>query len=838
MILFVVMLSGCGLFFEGQDQDTTNNASSFDQLSITGYSPVSGASITDTNPVLKWNAVPGAVSYHFRMSSNDGYESQSILPTPIIYLDSPSYTHPTPLENGISYSWTVRAEDADGITNNWSSFQRFFLQWAPEDAIHQMSPGNDAAVDNSNLDFNWNPVNGAVQYEISISAGNTSIADITDAPQYVPTSQLYGEISWKVRPFDKDGQSGAWSEIKQFEITWDNTAQGLIPADGTKIADLIPRLSWEAVDGAVSYQIRWYNQRNNLQDETMDTQEAFGYISDFNNAPLQVGTTYGWQVRALWENTQYGPWSSSNTFTITWGAIGSAVPEEGSIIFNVNQELSWGQVLSTTKYHVQLAESTADLKNETIHETTQTSFTPTSPLAVGTAYQWRVRAINTNGTEGEWSRTREFTIGGGNLTDMLPSSGSSTFDTTPTLTWDTVSGAVKYEVQLNNNQSTVTEALLTPSSPYSMTDTLEWKVRAVDLLDNTGPWSSMHSLTFNDGTLSGMAPVSQSTLSDATPTHTWNAILGAAEYQIQLAQMESQLDGSEKHAAAASSYTSANAFGDSIFWRVRAVTDNGEEGPWTDALSLTIGDNYALIPAGTFMMGSAPNEPGRADDPYETQHEVTLTKSYYISPYETTQKEWKDLMNDNPSYYKGGDDHPVENIVIKDIYKFCNAMSLRAGLTPVYTISNSSVTTDWNANGYRIPTEAEWEYAARGNTTDSRYGDIDDIAWYDGNSGGNHHAVGEKNPNAYGLYDVLGNVGEFTADWFGTFDSNPVTDPRGPSAGYYSIDQIRSDFRPYRGGGASSSSDRIRAAYRGISAIYFTGRVGAGTGIRLARNPN
>ena len=215
VILFFVILSGCVRFFA--DQDTA----SFDQLSITGYSPVSGAIITNTNTVLTWDEVPGAVSYHFKMSSDNGYEIKSILPTPIIYLDSPSYTHPTPLENGISYSWTVRAEDADGITNNWSSFQSFFLQWAPENAIHQMSPGNDAAVDNSNLSFNWNPVNGAVQYEISISAGNTSIADITDTPQYVPTSQLYGENSWKVRPIDKDGQPGAWSEIKQFEITWE-----------------------------------------------------------------------------------------------------------------------------------------------------------------------------------------------------------------------------------------------------------------------------------------------------------------------------------------------------------------------------------------------------------------------------------------------------------------------------------------------------------------------------------------------------------------------------------------------------------------------------------------
>ena len=124
---------------------------------------------------------------------------------------------------------------------------------------------------------------------------------------------------------------------------------------------------------------------------------------------------------------------------------------------------------------------------------------------------------------------------------------------------------------------------------------------------------------------------------------------------------------------------------------------------------------------------------------------------------------------------------------------------------------------------YRLPTEAEWEYAARAGTTGPRYGETDEIAWYAGNSGGRTHPVGRKRPNAWGLHDMLGNVWEWTADWYGPYPSGAASDPRGPASG---------SFRVRRGGGWYSDAGRCRSADRnGFEPSYRDFNLG----FRLAR---
>jgi formylglycine-generating enzyme required for sulfatase activity len=124
-------------------------------------------------------------------------------------------------------------------------------------------------------------------------------------------------------------------------------------------------------------------------------------------------------------------------------------------------------------------------------------------------------------------------------------------------------------------------------------------------------------------------------------------------------------------------------------------------------------DGFVLIPAGTFTMGSPASEVDRSSN--ETQHQVTLS-SFYMGRYEVTQKEWVAVMGSNPSYFKG-DDLPVEQVSWYDVIDYCNKRSIKEGLTPAYTVSGTTVTCNWKANGYRLPTEAEWEYACRAGTT-------------------------------------------------------------------------------------------------------------------------
>jgi formylglycine-generating enzyme required for sulfatase activity len=214
---------------------------------------------------------------------------------------------------------------------------------------------------------------------------------------------------------------------------------------------------------------------------------------------------------------------------------------------------------------------------------------------------------------------------------------------------------------------------------------------------------------------------------------------------------------------------------------------------------------YVRIAPGEFDMGSAKSEDGRHAD--EDQHRVSLTRAYFMKSTPVTQGEWKAVMTTNPSHFQRcGDDCPVERVTWRDAVTFLNQLSVKEGLQPCYEegrfIGDRFVGLD--CTGYRLPTEAEWEYAARAGSPDRRYGEIGDIAWYTWNSGGQPHPVGQKQANAWGLYDMLGNVWEWCQDWYGPYEPS-ATDPIGPAEG---------DFRVFRGGSWLSDEWFARAANR------------------------
>ncbi|MBC8393272.1 MAG: formylglycine-generating enzyme family protein [Deltaproteobacteria bacterium] len=209
---------------------------------------------------------------------------------------------------------------------------------------------------------------------------------------------------------------------------------------------------------------------------------------------------------------------------------------------------------------------------------------------------------------------------------------------------------------------------------------------------------------------------------------------------------------------------------------------------------------FVYIQPGTFIMGSPTNEPGRDND--EKQHRVNLTKGFYMQTTEVTQGQWKEVMGSNPSHFKNcGVDCPIEKVSWSDVQQFINKLNQREG-----------------SGTYRLPTEAEWEYAARaGSKTAFANGDIsgtvcgydsnlDAMGWYCGNANNKTHPVAQKQPNAWGLYDMHGNVWEWCQDWFGAYPSGSVTDPTGPSGG---------SFRVLRGGSWDHDARCCRSAFRG-----------------------
>ena len=171
------------------------------------------------------------------------------------------------------------------------------------------------------------------------------------------------------------------------------------------------------------------------------------------------------------------------------------------------------------------------------------------------------------------------------------------------------------------------------------------------------------------------------------------------------------------------------------------------------------GLRYVWIPPGTFTMGCSAGDSECHNDE-KPAHEVTITKGFWLGQTEVRQAAWQRVMGTDPSHFKGAN-LPVDQVRWYEAQAYCQAV------------------------GGRLPTEAEWEYAARAGSVQSRYGDIDRIAWYAGNSGIRTHEVAQKQPNAFGLYDVLGNVWEWTADWYGGYTPGSAVDPAGPVSGQY-----------------------------------------------------
>jgi formylglycine-generating enzyme required for sulfatase activity len=215
----------------------------------------------------------------------------------------------------------------------------------------------------------------------------------------------------------------------------------------------------------------------------------------------------------------------------------------------------------------------------------------------------------------------------------------------------------------------------------------------------------------------------------------------------------------------------------------------------------SIGIKLVLIPKGTFMMGSPASEQGRDDD--ETQHEVTISEDYYLGVFEVTQAQYEKVIGTNPSYFQRAKvadqsaDLPVESVSWDDAVEFCKRLSdlpeeKKAGRV------------------YRLPTEAEWEFACRaGSTTAYSFGasskSLDDYAWNVGNSGDQTHPVGEKKANAWGLYDMHGNVWEWCSDWYYENPKGAFIDPSDPKEGL---------FRVIRGGGLGLGAAYCRSARR------------------------
>ncbi|MBN1593621.1 MAG: formylglycine-generating enzyme family protein [Candidatus Coatesbacteria bacterium] len=271
-----------------------------------------------------------------------------------------------------------------------------------------------------------------------------------------------------------------------------------------------------------------------------------------------------------------------------------------------------------------------------------------------------------------------------------------------------------------------------------------------------------------------------------------------------------------------------------LFWQVKPATGYGaasfcgRRSFIKRPVDCTNDIDMISIPAGTFQMGSPEDEFGR-DAPEGPMHTVNIS-AFEMSSTPITRKQWRDTMG----WLEGGDDpwetdnHPVDSVTWYDAAAFCNKLSEIEGLTKCYTMSDvrydqpqhhigyAEVSCDWSANGYRLATEAEWEYACRAGTTTRYYSgdsvfDLDCVGWYMCNSGLRMQPVAAKEPNAFGLYDMHGQDWEWCWDWlsYNYYSESPTQDPRGPDTGDYG------EFKKiHRGGARQRRAWNCRSAKR------------------------
>jgi len=302
--------------------------------------------------------------------------------------------------------------------------------------------------------------------------------------------------------------------------------------------------------------------------------------------------------------------------------------------------------------------------------------------------------------------------------------------------------------------------------------------------------SCTYSISPSSGSFTFIGETSSVSVTASTASCAWTA----TESLDWVSLSPTSGTGSESVTITADANTGAARNGSiTIAGQTYTISQTGNSGY---AISNSLGMTFVSISAGTFMMGSPEDEPGRDN---ETQHQVTLTQGYYMQTTEVTQGQWEEVMGSNPSYCnRCGSDCPVENVSWDDAQEFINKLNQKGEGT------------------YMLPTEAQWEYVARaGSTTAFANGEItepygndpnlDAMGWYWNNSSNTTHPVAQKTPNAWGLYDMHGNVWEWCQDWWGDYNSEAVTDPEGPLSGSY---------RVFRGGSWYFNAQFCRSALR------------------------
>ena len=567
---------------------------------------VTGGNDSQGRPTLKWNAVTGAAKYEV-------YRARSLNGDYIKYstVTGTSYTNISYIENGNTYYYKVRALGSDGTAGAWSSIVSVTYRAASTGTLPAptVTGGNDAQ---GRPTLKWNAVTGAAKYEVyrarSRSGEYIKYSTVTGT-SYTNTSYIENGNTYyyKVRALDANGTAGAWSSI--VSVTYRAASTGTLPAPtvtGGNDSQGRPTLKWNAVTGAAKYEV--YRARSQSGDYIKySTVTGTSYT---NTSYIEDGNTYYYKVRALKSDGTAGAWSSIVSVTYRAASTGtlSAPTVTGGNDAQGRPTLTWKAVSGAAKYEVYRARSRSGeyIKYSTV---TGTSYTNTSYIEDGNTYYYKVRALDASGTAGAWSSIVSVTYRAASTgTLSAPTvTGGNDSQGRPTLKWKAVSGAAKYEVYRSYSRdgsyskySTQTSTGYTNSSYLTSGTTYYYKVRALKSDGTAGPYSAVVSVTCR---LKLTAPsVTGGTDSQGRPTLKWNAVTGAAKYEVY--RSASRSGTYTKYSTQTStSYTNSSYLtsGTTYYYKVRALGSDGSYGPYRSVASVTYRATSSAVPAEVTM---------------------------------------------------------------------------------------------------------------------------------------------------------------------------------------------------------------------------------------------
>ena len=545
---------------------------------------VTGGNDSQGRPTLKWDKVAGAAKYEvYRSYSQNGNYSKYSTQT------STGYTNSAYLTSGSTYYYKVRALDANGTAGPWSDVVAVTCRLGL--TAPSVTGGNDAQ---GRPTLKWDKVAGAAKYEVyrarSLNGDYIKYSTVTGT-SYTNTSYIENGNTYyyKVRALDANGTAGAWSSI--VSVTYKQTLPAPTVTGGNDSQGR-PTLTWKAVTGAAKYEV--YRARSR-SGEYIKYSTVTG-TSYTNTSYIENGNTYYYKVRALKSDGTAGAWSS--IVSVTYKQTLSAPAVTGGNDAQGRPTLKWKAVSGAAKYEVYRARSKDGdyIKYSTV---TGTSYTNTGYIENGNTYYYKVRALDADGTAGAWSSIVSVTYRAASTgTLSAPTvTGGNDSQGRPTLKWNAVTGAAKYEVYRARSRSgeyikysTVTGTSYTNTSYIENGNTYYYKVRALDASGTAGAWSSIVAVTYraaSTGTLSAPT-VTGGNDSQGRPTLKWNAVTGAAKYEVYRARSKDG-DYIKYSTVTGTSYTNTSYIenGNTYYYKVRALKSDGTAGAWSSIVSVT-----------------------------------------------------------------------------------------------------------------------------------------------------------------------------------------------------------------------------------------------------------